>query len=480
MEESLGYAARLRLPVDLSADEIERQIDRVLQQVGLEARRSTRVSRLSGGERKRASVALELLAQPRAFFLDEPTSGLDPGLDEQIMLLLRDLADQGRTVVLTTHATRNIQICDRVCVLTGGRVAFIGPPTEALEYFNTDDFVPMYNELASQTPAALAMRFARSQAYERHVALRLITPQGERLPPSGAGIPAPPALPARVERFAHQFRVLVARNLRLLAADRMTLLLRVLGAPLIAATLLLVFDGAIFSITKEAGGNVVNAVILFHVVGAVSIFLGSTNAATEITRENSVYLRERLVALSPVAYLLAKVTVLAGLSVVQSLFLVGVVALGVTFSAPAGETFALLFAAASLTSIAAMSMGLLVSSLSRNSDQAITTSVILLIPQLVLAGAIVPLREMLGPARVLAEFMMSKWSLELFGGLADLDTRVVQQSILQIGQITIRVTDHPFRDAFTTDLVWRWLVLGGFAIAFVMATAVIQSRKGRI
>src|SRR6476661_3866552 len=90
------------------------------------------VSKLSGGQRKRVSIALELLAKPSIFFLDEPTSGLDPGLDRKMMYLLRKLADKGHTIVLVTHATSNINVCDYVCFLAaGGRVAYFGPPEEA-------------------------------------------------------------------------------------------------------------------------------------------------------------------------------------------------------------------------------------------------------------------------------------------------------------------------------------------------------------
>ncbi len=476
VEQTLHYASRLRLPPDLSAEEIERRIDRVLEQVGLEAERSNTVHNLSGGQRKRASIAAELLAEPRAFFLDEPTSGLDPGLDEQIMNLLREMANEGRTVVLTTHATRNIHVCDRIVVLTGGRVVFVGPPSEALSYFGADDFVEIYRTLEAERSTALAERYEHSETYQRNVAARLITET--QAVDSARPAAAPTSVSSDARRFLHQTRVLVGRNFRLMYADRGTLLLRLLGAPIIAIGLLLSFDPDIFAIATHEGGNVLSASSLLHIASAVAIFLSATGAATEITRERSIYQRERLVNLSPYSYVASKVIALVGLSVLQSLALVGIIALGISLTPPAGETFALLFAAMFMTSLAGMAMGLFISSVSSNPDQAITTAVILLIPQLIFAGAIVPLSEMQAVARVVADFMMSKWSLELLGSISDLEPRVIDQAkiITLAGPLEL---DHPFRHAYGHPTVWRWLVLAGFSLTFIFATTFVQLRKGR-
>ena len=144
VERALYYAAKLRLPNDL----VEQRIEKVLTNVKLQPQRKQMVKKLSGGQRKRVSIALELLAEPSIFFLDEPTSGLDPGLDREMMDLLGKLADKGHTVVLVTHATNNINECDYVCFLCqGGRMAYFGPPHEALAYFNTSDFAEIYSSL---------------------------------------------------------------------------------------------------------------------------------------------------------------------------------------------------------------------------------------------------------------------------------------------------------------------------------------------
>src|SRR5437870_9997682 len=138
----------MRLPDDFTESQISQRIDEVLADVDMEDRRNLLVSKLSGGQRKRVSIALELLAKPSVFFLDEPTSGLDPGLDRRMMFLLRRLADKGHTIILATHATNNINTCDYICFLAqGGRLTYFGPPNDAKKYFDKTDFAEIYSAL---------------------------------------------------------------------------------------------------------------------------------------------------------------------------------------------------------------------------------------------------------------------------------------------------------------------------------------------
>src|SRR5207302_10707597 len=163
-------------PGDLKREQTSRRIDEVLEEVEMTERRNLLVSKLSSGQRKRVSIALELLANPGVFFLDEPTSGLDPGLDRKMMALLRRLADQGRTVILVTHATNNINACDYVCFLTqGGRLAYFGPPNEAKTFFEKTDFAEIYSALEPSKdqpdiPKQAEARFLASADYQRYVA----------------------------------------------------------------------------------------------------------------------------------------------------------------------------------------------------------------------------------------------------------------------------------------------------------------------
>src|SRR5207302_1103713 len=148
VERALYYAAKMRLPGDFTDAQIKQRINEVLEDVEMTGRRKLLISKLSGGQRKRVSIALELLANPSLFFLDEPTSGLDPGLDRKMMFLLRKLADKGHTIVLVTHATNNINACEYVCFLArGGRLAYYGPPNEAKQFFNKTDFAEIHSSL---------------------------------------------------------------------------------------------------------------------------------------------------------------------------------------------------------------------------------------------------------------------------------------------------------------------------------------------
>lgn len=153
VQRELGYAAELRMS-GTSAEEREARIAEVLEQVGLGDRAEIRIRRLSGGQRKRVSVALELLTGPPLLVLDEPTSGLDPGLEARTMKLLSEVADTGRIVLVATHAMESIERADALCVLVGGHVAFFGPPRLALSYFRVDRYAGLFTQLEKQSPSA--------------------------------------------------------------------------------------------------------------------------------------------------------------------------------------------------------------------------------------------------------------------------------------------------------------------------------------
>ena len=243
VERALYYAAKLRLPSDFTDEQIEQRIKDVLEDVEMTGRRKLLVRKLSGGQRKRVSIALELLANPSIFFLDEPTSGLDPGLDRKMMYLLRKLADAGHTIILVTHATNNINTCDYVCFLAqGGRLAYFGPPDEAKTYFGKADFAEIYTGLEPtdenpNSPEEAEARYKLSKEYQEYIAqpgrtISAATAQGVN------GQPKALKRPKRGNPFK-QFWLLSRRNIELLRNDKNTLILLLLQAPLIALLLVL-------------------------------------------------------------------------------------------------------------------------------------------------------------------------------------------------------------------------------------------------
>ena len=257
VERALYYAARMRLPSDFTNEQIQQRINEVLEDVEMTRRRKLLIKKLSGGQRKRVSIALELLSNPGIFFLDEPTSGLDPGLDRRMMLLLRKLADAGHTIVLVTHATNNIKTCDYVCFLcSGGRLAYFGPPEEATDYFGKSDFAEIYTSLEPtednpDIPAEAQVRFKNSPLYKQYVDGPLrnssqVTAARPALQTGTTGQQGQLAQPAakkskmvkRGNPFT-QFGLLFQRNLELLLNDRGNLVILLLQAPLIALFLML-------------------------------------------------------------------------------------------------------------------------------------------------------------------------------------------------------------------------------------------------
>ena len=151
VEQMLTYAAKLRMPEDSTDEDISQRVNEVIGDVELEGREHLVISQLSGGQRKRVSIAVELLADPKLFFLDEPTSGLDPGMERNMMRLLRKLSNKGKTIVLITHATANLHLCDKVTFLGyGGKLCYFGPPSGALKFFNVTDYTDIYDLISKQ------------------------------------------------------------------------------------------------------------------------------------------------------------------------------------------------------------------------------------------------------------------------------------------------------------------------------------------
>ncbi len=242
VERALYYSAKMRLPGDFTDEQIEHRISEVLEDVDMKERRHLMISKLSGGQRKRVSLALELLSKPSIFFLDEPTSGLDPGLDRRMMFLLRKLADKGHTIILVTHATNNINTCDYVCFLgQGGRLVYFGPPNETRRYFGKTDFAEIYALLEPsrdnpKAPEEAETRFKASLDYQDYV-----TELIEEVPVSNGRVAQQVREIKRPKRSNpwKQFRLLSLRYLELLKNDPGNLIILLLQAPIIGLLLIL-------------------------------------------------------------------------------------------------------------------------------------------------------------------------------------------------------------------------------------------------
>jgi ABC transport system ATP-binding/permease protein len=407
VREALRYAAALRLPQDVSAGEIEQAVDRVIGELSLEEHAETRIGSLSGGQRKRTGVATELLSRPSMLFLDEPTTGLDPGLETQMMQLLRALARGGRAVAVVTHATKNLALCDRVMVMgRGGVRTFDGPPSEATRFFDVDDYDGIYSALPTRTAAEWNARYESTK--DRG--------EGPQAPEPSSAPPGPrPARP----RAIPQLRVLVSRYLRLTMRDRRNLLLLLGQAPILALFGVALFHSGLFDKQGGAPGDAVNMLFLMVITVA---WLGAIASAPEVVKERGVLERESAVGTRLGAYLTSKLAVLFGLVALQTFLYAGVLLafrpLDVSF-----DSYLSVVAILLATGFASVGMGLLVSTAVSSQAQATSLIPLAVIPQLLFAGAIVPLARMAEPARVLADAVFSQWALAGLGTAVDMNAR---------------------------------------------------------
>jgi ABC-type multidrug transport system ATPase subunit len=405
--ESLAYTARLRLPSDSTTHEREKRVADVLATLELSDRRDIGIHRLSGGQRKRVSIAAELLTEPNLLFLDEPTSGLDPGLEEALMLLLRELSYKGKTTVLVTHTLDNIHLCDAVALLVDGRLAFYGSADEARSHFGIQHMVNLYARLKERPAEAWQAAFREAEAYTRRVEEPLAT-----APPSaaavaavaaahGAGIaPAPAAL--------RQLGILTARYLRTIFRDARNATLLLAQAPVIAGLigLSLLYGQSDIAFTKPKN------TILF-LLALTSVWFGCSNAAREIVKERAIYLRERMVNLRVLPYILSKVNVLTALAAVQCVMFF--VILHVWFGIPGRPV--LLVASMLLASLVGILLGLALSALASTADRAMTLLPIILIPQVLFTIPSVQM-DMKGPAGIVARAMPTWWAYDLMRRVA--------------------------------------------------------------
>ena len=446
--EALGFAARLRLPEDAAAEEIDAAVERVLDELALDAHAGTRVGALSGGQRRRTGVACELLGRPGLLFLDEPTTGMDPGLESRMMALFRELADDSRGVALVTHATKNLALCDRVVVMArGGRLVFDGPPAAALEFFEVEDYDGIYAALEDWPP---------------HDGIRRQDQPGE------VEEAPPPARPRPRGSLSRQARVLTSRYARLLARDRRNLMLLIGQAPILALAGIGLFHTDVFDLP---GGSPAEATQLLFLMVIVVIWLGSLDAAREIVKERAVLERESAVGVRLSAYVLSKLVVLFGLVGVQVVLYTGLLFAFRPLDADFGAwvSVLLLFLA---TGFAAVGMGLLISAAAASEDQAISLVPLAVIPQLLFAGTIVTVERMAEPAQTLSHAAFSQWSLAAIGEAIDMNARIAANPAFAAGS-------GYGQDFFDVGLGLGLAIQAGFLAAFVAALAVLLRRRLR-
>jgi ABC-type multidrug transport system ATPase subunit len=383
--QALNIGVRLRMPADITKDERRQVVSRVLQELEMTEHADTRVDNLSGGQRKRVSVAMELLTEPSLLVLDEPTTGLDPALDRQVMTMLRRLADAGRVIVVVTPSLRFLDVCDQVLLLApGGRTAYRGSPDGVAEAMGSKDWADIYEDIRADPDGAQRRYFARHGSTAEPVAR-----------------PAAPASwvtrNSRRTRFWRQVSAIAQRQVWLLVADRRYLVFLVL-APIVVGLLPLAVGGDA-GFTKPDGGTAApfeprQIIVLLNFA---AILMGLTVSVGDLVGERTIYRHEQAAGLSPSAYLLAKLAVFGAVAVIQSALLVLVVtAPGIGKRAPAtaavlGSPTLELFVDVAATAVVAAVLGLAISAVSSSSNQYIPLLAVACVAQLVFAGGFVPI-----------------------------------------------------------------------------------------
>lgn len=410
VNQALGYAAELRLPPDTSKEERREVVAQVLEELDLTEQANSRVDRLSGGQRKRASVAMELLTGPSLLILDEPTSGLDPALDRQVMTMLRQLADAGRVVLVVTHSLSYLDVCDQVLLLTpGGKTAFCGPPAQIGPSMGTTNWADIFSAIGAD-PHAAHLRFL-----ER---VKPPPPLPESVKPAKLGGPTHTSL-------RRQFSTIARRQVRLIAADRgYFVFLAALPFVLGVLTLLVPGNGGL-RFHDPRGPAADEPVQIVFLLSISAVFLGTALTIRDLVGERSIFRREQAAGLSASAYLAAKIAVFTVAAAAQIAVVTVIVVVGK--GAPTSGALVLgnptleLYATLALTVAVAAIMGLALSAAATSQDQILPMLVITMMLSIVFCGGMIPVSGRV-PLDQMSWLLPARWGFAASASTVDLRT----------------------------------------------------------
>jgi ABC-type multidrug transport system ATPase subunit/ABC-type transport system involved in multi-copper enzyme maturation permease subunit len=451
VRQALTYGAALRFPSETSKQEREARVDEVMEKLELTPRADLRIDKLSGGQRKRASIGLELLTKPSILVLDEPTSGLDPGLDAHVMETLRKLADDGQTVVLVTHSVDNLNFCDNVVLMaSGGRIAYAGPSSTVFTALGKNNWAEVFRMLSS--PEALLLSNKKRSGVV-------------------SSITELPQEKVKKQSWARQLITLSSRYLRVIASDRYYLGL-LAAIPILIGFICYATAGELGLGTglPDKRGNLFNPIarsnLMILILGTV--FIGLSTSIQEIIKEDPIRLREKSVGIRSSTYLMSKVLVLGVATSIQSFIFVSIVLFNRPVPAQGlfiNSSYLEILFLTILLGFTSMCLGLLVSTILTSSEQAMPILVGLTMAQVVLSGALPGKNE--GFIALVSPLVPSYWSMNSLASSVNL--------------VTIsNISDE--------DLIIRWesvvetltqgsLSVIGMSLFFLVACFVVLSRK---
>ena len=478
LESMLYYTAKLRMPDDSTAEEIEERIDKALSMVELTDRRDVFIKNLSGGQRKRASIAVELLSDPKLFFLDEPTSGLDPGTERNLMVTLKEMTRKGKTVVLVTHTPLNLHLCDKVVIMgAGGRLCYCGKPKGAEAFFGVDNLVDIY-DLVNNASEKWAKKYSENMVRNP---VQLVVSASNR----------------KIQRTSslRQLSILVSRYVSLQMNDMRRMGIQLLMAPGLGLLLYAAFkEGFPFAASHDTQK-------LALTMACCAFWLGLFNSIQEICKEGQIYQRERMANLKLMPYVGSKLVVHAMLDLIQTVLLLLVV--GFLLGMPEqgkqlpNEPELEIFITTYLTMFSANCIGLMVSALVNNSDQAISIAPVLLIPQILFSGIIVDLEGIIDK---ISYVVSCRYACVAYCTTSDINNLPSEFTLTALGyeegertiisslysytdNINYTVSDwfgEEFAQTFTNPIVGGWLALIAMSVIVTAATVLILKQKSKI
>ncbi len=398
VQESLFYAAKIRLPEDTSNQEIEQRINEVLTSLKIDAPtlRKTRIQKLSGGQKKRVSIAVELLTKPKILFLDEPTSPLDPETIEEFLSCIRQLCKEGTTVIMVTHKPEDLNYVDRVVFMgVNGHLSYDGPKEGLLKHYKKENLIHLYALLSSKEEAKSWYDRWYKGTQTSSTAFKKV-----EISRSSANL-------------GRQTFWLTQRYFKIKVANPKNLLLLLIQPIFIALLIALSFSELIEE--TEIAGQVIQqpklGVLFLMAIGA--IWFGVSNSAKEIVGEKDVAKREFRVNVGLGPYLLSKQLVLFVLSAIQTFLFLVILQLVYTDL----ENFLFLYGLLLVLSISAIQFGLMLSALTQTTEEVMSLLPIALMPQIILSGILQPIESSI--TQLLSYFTLGRWGTELLARAQD-------------------------------------------------------------
>jgi ABC-type multidrug transport system ATPase subunit/pSer/pThr/pTyr-binding forkhead associated (FHA) protein len=431
---ALGYQAELRFPPDTGEQERTQRVGEVLDELSMTRHADTRIDRLSGGQKKRVNIGMELLTKPSLLFLDEPTSPLDPHLKRDMFAQMRSMANKdaatGQSVIVITHDVESklIDQCDRLIVLQpGGKMAYFGPPGEGLKYFGAGDWADVFQRFADEPERDFAAEYRASPDFVKYIA----TPISVRQRRLDAGRPEGEQSPRPKQRSSFdQIFTMARRYRRVMVADRVFIATCVLMPILLGALVRATPNRFGLVQSTPVPGLNVSAIQMIMILVMSSVLSGTALSIREFIKERDIYERERMVGLSATAYLLSKVLVLSVIAVFQSLLVVAVGLAGVKGPSKGvvipGPAIIEIFIALAVLSVISMLIGLAISTLVTKSDQTMPILVGVTMVQVALSGGLFPLTGAIGSVALIAP---ARWGLGAVASTINLNS--IQSSISQ-------------------------------------------------